>query len=532
MNLWTPKLRTVLLIVNVTVMVLPLGGIFFLRFYEHEMIRQKESALYAQGAFVSSIYKTGLLARLGGPREAYGLPVAERWRNPVSPDFSYTPLIPSLDISLSEIREPHSRRRLSAADVDHEAAAVGAAINPIIFQAQTLILDGVRIVDAGGVVVASSFAEEGRHLLHWEEVQRSLQGEYVSLLRRRTPGPRTLSPLDALGIGAPIQVFVSMPVVHQARVLGAIVLTGTPSQMTEFVYGNSGQLLTALAMLLVVVTLISVFSSLTISEPMQAIIQQTERVARGDPAGKEPIRYPILHEVKMLTHAITRMASTIEERSAYITSFARSVSHEFKTPLTSITGTTEILLDHGDSMAPEERKRFLSNLNHDAVRLSNLVRRLLDFARAEVTGPGAEPVAVDAVLGSAISRARGEGLNLAVTGVPCGAKVRMAPDLLEAIVANPLDNVRLHTPPGTKACLDVRTTAGILEVVITDDGPGISEANQAKVFQPFFTTARQKGGTGLGLSIVQAIVKAHKGSVVLTSSPQGTRLELRLPLTP
>ena len=81
------------------------------------------------------------------------------------------------------------------------------------------------------------------------------------------------------------------------------------------------------------------------------------------------------------------MAAVISERAGYITSFARSVSHEFKTPLTSITGATELLRDHHDEMSEGERHRFLDNLHADAVRLSNLVRRLLDFARAEVAAP-------------------------------------------------------------------------------------------------------------------------------------------------
>lgn len=387
----------------------------------------------------------------------------------------------------------------------------------------------MRILDPDGVVVTSTFSDEGRRLAMWEEVQRSLQGEYVSVLRFKTPQKRTKSPLDAFGVGSNVQVFVAMPIVDHARVLGAVVLAGQPSQITEFIYGNRGQLLLALAILMVIVTLISVFSSLMLSEPIQAVIRQTELVSTGDPRAARPIRFPMLFEVRQLSRAIARMAGVIEERAHYITSFARSVSHEFKTPLTAIAGTTELLLDHGDEMSMEERKRFLTNLKTDAARLSALVTRLLDLARADVASPPKEAIDLGPVLERATTR-----YGARLEPAPAGVRVTMSAELLESIVVNLLENVRQHCPPGTPcAVLGALSSDGarrMVAIAVRDDGPGISPSNQEKVFSPFFTTARQKGGTGLGLSIVSSIVRAHAGTVALASSPAGTTVTVRLPL--
>lgn len=522
----TPRLRSVLLIANIMILILPLGSFTFLRVYEAEMVRQKEAALYAQGSYIAAIFSEML------PRStAESLDIAPQWRNPANPSLPYTPVIPRLTLSSEWTRDPHHLRAFWGNDPDPDAIAAGTAILPVLLRAQTLTLDGLRIVDKGGNVVASSFGDEGRMIIMWEEVQRALQGEAVSLIRRKSPPRKTLSPLDYLGIGAPMEVTVTLPITAEAKVYGAVLLSGMPSQITEFIYGNKGKLTTALAMLMVAATLIAVLSSLTISEPINAIIRQTELVARGDPAGSQPIRFAMLEEMKQLSQAIARMATVISDRAAYITGFARSVSHEFKTPLTAITGATELLRDQADEMSDTERRRFLDNLHKDAVRLSDLVRRLLDFARAEVASPGTELTTVDDVVTEVVGRYVTQGMKVRALGLPCGARVAMNRELLESVLSNLLDNVKLHCPAGTAVTVSAKAGPSGLELAVKDEGPGISPANQGKVFQPFFTTARKTGGTGLGLSIVDAVAKAHKGSVGLVSDARGTTVTLTLPAT-
>ncbi|KAK0358605.1 hypothetical protein LTR94_034755, partial [Friedmanniomyces endolithicus] len=83
------------------------------------------------------------------------------------------------------------------------------------------------------------------------------------------------------------------------------------------------------------------------------------------------------------------MAEAVDRRSRYLRDFAAAVSHEFKTPLAGIQGAVELLQDHGDDMEPDQRRRFLGNIDSDARRLSDLVTRLLDLARADMARPEA-----------------------------------------------------------------------------------------------------------------------------------------------
>ena len=109
---WTPRLRTVLLVVNLTVMLLPLGSLAFLQLYEDENIRQKEAALYAQGAYVVALFHRELADsfRGGAPwphpglPSDYGLPIAPQWRSPANPLLPYSPVVPSLQPRETAIR--------------------------------------------------------------------------------------------------------------------------------------------------------------------------------------------------------------------------------------------------------------------------------------------------------------------------------------------------------------------------------------------------------------------------------------------
>ncbi|MDX1390588.1 MAG: ATP-binding protein, partial [Acidobacteriota bacterium] len=109
----------------------------------------------------------------------------------------------------------------------------------------------------------------------------------------------------------------------------------------------------------------------------------------------------------------------------------------------------------------------------------------------------------------------------------------MATELLDEVLSNVLDNAREHGGDGVHVVvttrLDMLALPPEVEIKIADDGPGVSKANRANVFTPFFTTARERGGSGLGLSIARAQVEAHGGSIELVPSSGGAVFVIRLP---
>jgi signal transduction histidine kinase len=223
------------------------------------------------------------------------------------------------------------------------------------------------------------------------------------------------------------------------------------------------------------------------------------------------------------------MADSMERRTDYIRDFVAHVSHEFKTPLTTIRGTVELLKEHLDEMSAEERARFLGNLNVEAGRMTALVSRLLELARADVMrakeGEVSNP---SAILGPLRERYAGTGLRLAAE-VPADIPLTIGEDALETILINLLDNTLHHAGPAPEVSVSLRRDGGMAVLTVADNGPGIAEANLDKVFDPFFTLTRNQGGTGLGLAIVRSLVTAYNGRVSALPSPSGALFRIELP---
>jgi signal transduction histidine kinase len=356
----------------------------------------------------------------------------------------------------------------------------------------------------------------------------------VSLLRRRSA--ETESPLlESISRGAHIRVNVTQPIERDGRVLGAVLLVRTPANIKQAIYGKRGPLLRATLMLLAIVLALSLLTSLTISRPVQALIRQARRAARGERGAVVPLRHPGTREIAELSETVAAMAHTLEGRAAYIRDFAANVSHEFKTPLTAIRGAVELLRDHDDTLSAGERARFLEMLDADAARLDRLVRRLLELARADVLAPGDERSAVPAVIEDVAARYRELGLGVdAIFDPACQPAtappvVAMGVDVLDSILTALLDNVRQHAGPQAQARIDCSGDESSVSITVSDDGRGISPGNAERIFEPFFTTARERGGTGLGLAILRALLQAHDGSIERLQRERGAAFRLRIP---
>jgi signal transduction histidine kinase len=274
-------------------------------------------------------------------------------------------------------------------------------------------------------------------------------------------------------------------------------------------------------------------TALTIVRPAQALTARATRIARGERGLAIASVEPGTREMAQLARAIEDMERTLTRRADYIRTFASHVSHEFKTPLTAIRGAVELLRDHLATMSASERERFLATLEQSSDRLERLVRRLLDLARADMAEPGNETAAIGQALERAASDACRRGLDVAVNGEPHALPhARIAADALGDVLSSLIDNARVHGGAGVAVRLQARPAPGAtaeVEIVVADDGAGVSEANAARIFTPFFTTARDAGGSGLGLSIARALLEAHGGSIRLERTGRGATFVVRLP---
>jgi two-component system OmpR family sensor kinase len=248
-------------------------------------------------------------------------------------------------------------------------------------------------------------------------------------------------------------------------------------------------------------------------------------------------------EIGRLGRALNTMLGQIElafaERKASedrLRRFVADASHELRTPLTSIRAYAE-LFERGANRRPKDLGRLLEGIETEAVRMGVLVDDLLLLARLDQGRP-LEQSTVDlgAVAGDAVDAARAiddtRPLRLEVTG---SVEVQGDRLRLRQVLDNLLANVRAHTPAGTAATVAVRAEGAKAQVSVSDDGPGLSPEQQAKVFERFYradpSRARDAGGSGLGLAIVAAIADAHGGRAgVKPSAVGGAEFLLELPL--
>ncbi|MDG4596708.1 MAG: HAMP domain-containing sensor histidine kinase [Candidatus Contendobacter sp.] len=529
------KLRHLLLAVNLAVLWLPLLGLEALRLYDSALVRQTESELIAQAAFVAASYRAAL-ARLAPPVVAdmeYGLPLAPPWRERYTGETRWRPRPARLDLAEDTVYPPPPDTIAPSEPADSHAQAVGQELQALLHDAQVMTLAGIAVADMRGTVVATTGPSLGRSLAAFEEVRRALVGEPVSLLRQRIPDSAPPA-IDSISRGTSLRVFVAAPILQDQRIVAVVLLWRTPIALSQVLHGKRYHLLLATVLLLGTVVLMSTFTSFTVVRPLQALVRQAQRATAGEKGAVTPLARPVTREIAELSAAVAAMARHLEQRADYIRTFAAQVSHEFKTPLAAMRGTVELLRDHLDTMTATERERFLSHLDQDAARLERLVRRLLELARADVMQASASDRAeVAAVVQRLAARYRDAGLTVSVVEPLPAASVAMAEDVLESILGNLLDNARQHggdavTVTVTRPAPHVGTDP-VLLIEVSDNGPGISAPNAARVFEPFFTTDRARGGTGLGLAVVKSLLTAHRGAIELGKSATGTRLRIRLP---
>lgn len=528
------RLRNILLIVMLTVLALPMGGLYFFRIYENELVRQTEVELIAQSAVLAATYRQ--LMRLDTPQpflqitpihakaqENAALSAAYKAQMELNPSGYFTPVFPTLDLT-GTIEPPRPNAKLTTLSPSPKAFAAGQAMNAILLNTQQITLAGIRILDAQGLVIAGK-EEIGLSLAHVPEVRQALRGQFQSVIRQRIsdePPP----PLYSISRGTNIRVFTAFPILEQRQVLGVIYLSRTPNNIVKHLYAVRKVMLTATLSLLCVAVLLVLFVSSSISRPIRELIKQTERVTQGEQRIVEPIKHPVTYEVAQLSDSFASMSKTLAERSDYIRRFAAHVSHEFKTPLTSMQGALELLQEHLDTMSSERRQRFLTNLMEDTQRLKNLVTRLLELARADALEPSRQTSVLPELLNTLANRYQERGLVLNYRDLPTQA-LPIAPEALDSVLNNLLENSLYHK--ATEVVITMQAENYTWHIDVADNGEGISPANRDKIFTPFFTTRRSQGGTGLGLEITQSLLRAYKGDLVLLPTALGATFRLKLP---
>jgi two-component system sensor histidine kinase SenX3 len=232
-------------------------------------------------------------------------------------------------------------------------------------------------------------------------------------------------------------------------------------------------------------------------------------------------------------HDITELRALEEVRR----DFVANISHELKTPIGAIGLLSEALHTAADD--PEQVRLFADRLNAESARIARLTQDIIELSRLQAVDAvaNAERVEIDQVIASAVDRNRvgadAHGIEL-VVGVPSNATVYGDPKLLITAIDNLISNAIRYSPDASRVGVGARAANGVVEIAVTDQGEGIPEADQERIFERFFRVdqarSRHTGGTGLGLSIVKHAVQNHGGDVRVWSQPgMGSTFTIRLP---
>jgi PAS domain S-box-containing protein len=218
-----------------------------------------------------------------------------------------------------------------------------------------------------------------------------------------------------------------------------------------------------------------------------------------------------------------------------------TVSHELRSPLTSVKGYTSLLLNRWDRLADEQKRMMLEQVHHDADRVTRLVTELLDISRLE-TGRlvlRRQMIDLPAVTGTVLEKVALEypDLEVAVTYADDFPSVYADPDKVEQVLTNLVENAAKYASPKGMAVQGSVTADGdgrsVAAVAVVDSGEGIPTHDLPRIFTKFFRRAETKPtGSGLGLWISRGLVEAHGGKLVAESQPgSGCTFRFTLPLT-
>ncbi len=285
---------------------------------------------------------------------------------------------------------------------------------------------------------------------------------------------------------------------------------------------------------------LSVLVSASVARPLQRISEAAQRIARGYYRQRVPIEGP--KEVRTLARTFNYMADRVAATQQAQQDFLANVSHDLRTPLTSIQGFSQAIAE-GVAADPEAARRAAQIIHDEAGRLHRMVESLLDLARIEadkltMRQHAVEPSAVLQVVGESLSvKAREKGVRLTLQVPPDLPRIPGDGDRLAQVFTNLIDNAIKHTSEGGQVALRADADGQGIVVVVQDTGEGIPPEDLPRIFERFYQVdksreSNRRSGMGLGLAITKQIVEAHGGTIQVASKlGEGTIFTVWLPFS-
>jgi signal transduction histidine kinase len=297
--------------------------------------------------------------------------------------------------------------------------------------------------------------------------------------------------------------------------------------------GVKSQILVAGAIAAVLAVAIGAYFARVAERNIRRLQDAARKVADGN--FETPIPVAAAGQLGQLARTFNDMQRRLAELDTARKHFIANASHELRTPIFSLGGFVELLDEENPS--PEERAEFVHTMRKQIERLTKLTTDLLDLSQLDAGGlvMRRDRLDVDALAREVARefglRADAHGSRLEVRKTERPTRALGDPERVRQIIRILLDNALAHTPEGTKITVSAYSVNRRAELTVSDDGPGIPQRVQGRLFERFYT-ADSAGGSGLGLAIARELATRMDGRMSITSRRRFTAFTLNLPLDP
>ena len=293
--------------------------------------------------------------------------------------------------------------------------------------------------------------------------------------------------------------------------------------------------------LLAAAVLLAVGLARALTGPVRVLDRAIRALGQGD--WSNPVRAHGPRDLTELADRLEWLRLRLADLERQRIRFVQHVSHDLKTPLASLREGGALLAEGVMGSMSDAQREVVTIICQMTRRLERMIERLLAFAAAPpARAVDRRPVRLDELLARVVDEQKlhwtARQLAVQVQAAPLRAAVDR--DMLRTIVDNLLSNAIRFSPPGGTVCLALAETASALRLQVSDEGPGVPEAERELVFEPFYTQPRAlpgssggaagADGTGLGLAIAREHARLHGGELRLVPAPCGACFELTLPL--
>lgn len=552
------SLTVKLLAFNLLLVFLPIGSLLYLDTYEKQLLQNLERSLVQQGRIFSAALsdipagaadRGTATADSAGPEQNSG--TLEEHALRILEGLNQNLVARVRIIDRNGVLLADSAVDFQPPKADEDPGADGAGTSAAL-RKSIEIVDEIQVRDSLPYQIAvkpikavqrllypprpplpSGEYYSGREVLLGEEIEAALGGSYGAATRISSGGQRS------------VNLYSALPIYSGEMVVGAVLVNQSTYRILSNLYGIRMDIINIFFISLAAAFGLSILLSLTITRPIRRLQHEAEQVLDDNGAVRESFsRLRRRDEIGSLSRSLNILSGRLVKRIDFIDSFYSDILHELKNPLTAVRSAAEIM--ESDSL--EWQRPFLRTIQEETSRINRILGELRELTRIDTQLEIEETDVIDISLFvmeliDGYGRLHRDTLRIDTGQMDKNCQVEVNPARLRQVLVNILDNaLSLSAPaPGKPAVIHAevlrrgksgRETAQQVEIIIADNGPGISPGNLDRIFDRFFTDREDRDDhSGLGLSICKAIVEGYGGTIDAENrSEGGARLIIALQL--